>query len=90
MFFSSRKAFAYVAVVVLLSSCVLHAEVTAGIQGTVTDPSGAIVPNATVTLKNPDTGLDRHIQTDTSGAYQTIAAPCSSEWITRSIGGGVL
>ena len=26
---------------------------------------------------------------DASGAYQTIAAPCSSEWITRSIGGGV-
>ncbi len=52
MFLSSRKAVAYLAAVVLLSSSVLHAEVTAGIQGTVTDPSGATVPNATVTLKN--------------------------------------
>jgi len=81
VFFSSRKAFAYLAVVVLLSSCVLHAEVTAGIQGTVTDPSGAIVPNATVTLKNPDTGLDRHIQTDTSGAYQFLSVPVGDKYV---------
>ena len=59
----------------------LHAEVTAGIQGTVTDPSGAIVPNATVTLKNPDTGLDRHIQTDTSGTYQFLSVPVGDKYV---------
>ena len=80
MFFSSRKAFAFLAAV-LLSSSVLHAEVTAGIQGTVTDPSGAIVPNATVTLKNPDTGLDRHIQTDTSGTYQFLSVPVGDKYV---------
>ena len=66
---------------VLLSSSVLHAEVTAGIQGTVTDPSGAIVPNATVTLKNPDTGLDRHNQTDTSGTYQFLSVPVGDKYV---------
>ena len=81
MFFSSRKAFAFLTAVVLLSSSVLHAEVTAGIQGTVTDPSGAIVPNATVTLKNPDTGLDRHIQTDTSGTYQFLSVPVGDKYV---------
>jgi Carboxypeptidase regulatory-like domain len=67
--------------VVLLSSSMLHAEVTGGIQGTVTDPSGATVPNATVTLKNPDTGLDRHIQTDASGAYQFLSVPVGDKYL---------
>ena len=81
MFFSLRKAVAYLSAVALLSSCVLHAEVTAGIHGTVTDPSGATVPNATVTLKNPDTGLDRHIQTDTSGIYQFLSVPVGDKYV---------
>ncbi len=81
MFLSLRKAVAYLAAVVLLSGSVLHAEVTAGIHGTVTDPSGATVPNATVTLKNPDTGLERRIQTDTSGIYQFLSVPVGDKYV---------
>ncbi len=81
MFLSSRKAVAYLAAIVLLSSSVLHAEVTAGIQGTVTDPSGATVPNATVTLKNPDTGLERRNQTDSSGSYQFLSVPVGDKYV---------
>ena len=42
------------------------------ISGTVTDPSGAVIANATVTLANPISGFSRTATTDTSGAY-TIA-----------------
>lgn len=59
---------------------VLFAEVTGGIQGTVTDPSGATVPNATVTLKNPETGLDRRVQTDGSGTYQFLSVPVGDQY----------
>jgi len=39
------------------------------IQGTVTDPSGAVVPNAKVTIKNSDTGVSRDLTTNGSGFY---------------------
>jgi len=42
---------------------------TADVVGTVTDPSGAVVTNATVTLKNVDTGITRTAPTSTSGEY---------------------
>jgi len=45
------------------------AQSTASIQGTVTDASGASVPNATVTVHNQNTGEERTTQTDASGSY---------------------
>lgn len=39
------------------------------ISGTVTDSTGAIVPNATVTVINTDTGVRRDITTDSKGDY---------------------
>ena len=41
----------------------------ATIVGTVTDPSGAAVANATVTLTNNDTGVQRTIPTNSDGQY---------------------
>ena len=43
---------------------------TGGVVGTVTDPSGAAVPNATVTLKNVDTGATQNATTNATGAYR--------------------
>ena len=40
------------------------------IFGTVTDPSGAAVQNATVTLKNNDTGATQDVTTTSTGAYR--------------------
>ena len=41
-----------------------------GVTGTVTDPSGAAVPNANVTLKNNDTGATQNTTTNSTGAYR--------------------
>jgi hypothetical protein len=43
---------------------------TANVVGTVTDPSGGVVPSATVTIRNPQTGQARTTQTDTQGNYE--------------------
>jgi acyl-coenzyme A thioesterase PaaI-like protein len=43
--------------------------VTGGVTGTVTDPSGAVVAHATVTLKNPATGETNTASTNDSGIY---------------------
>ena len=42
---------------------------TGTIQGTVTDPTGSFIPNATVTLTQQATQVKRVIQTDPSGVY---------------------
>ena len=39
------------------------------IVGTVTDPSGAVVPNATVVVTNTDTGVSRTLTTNGDGLY---------------------
>jgi hypothetical protein len=39
------------------------------IQGSITDSSGAVVPNVSVTIKNAGTGLTRSLKTDSSGYY---------------------
>ncbi len=41
----------------------------ATINGTVTDPAGAVVPGATVTVLNTDTGAKRELVTNGSGVY---------------------
>ncbi len=41
-----------------------------GVAGTITDPSGAAVANATVTLKNQDTGSTQTTTTNGTGAYR--------------------
>jgi Carboxypeptidase regulatory-like domain len=42
---------------------------SASITGTVVDPSGGVVPNATVTIHNPVSGLERSTTTDSSGSF---------------------
>ncbi len=42
---------------------------TGSIAGTVTDPSGAVIPKATVTVTNKNTGATRVIQTEESGVF---------------------
>lgn len=53
----------------------LRAQVSAALSGTVTDPSGALVQGATVTVKDIDTGATRSAITDGSGHYQASALP---------------
>src|SRR6266480_5713073 len=54
------------------------AQSTATLQGTVTDSKGAVVPNATVTVRNRGTSFERTAQTDTDGNYQVAALPVGS------------
>ncbi len=59
-----------VAVVLMAPSLMGQSLVSGDLAGTVTDPSGAVVPNATVTLKNNGTGETRTTTTNNSGGYR--------------------
>src|SRR5438105_3631788 len=64
---------------ILLSfSGAAFAQDTASITGTVSDPSGAAVANAQVTLSSPDQGFNRESKTNDSGDYLFGAVPGGS------------
>jgi hypothetical protein len=51
------------------------AQSTGAIQGTITDPSGAAVPKAVVTLENQATAEQRSTITDDTGRYLAPSLP---------------
>lgn len=55
---------------------------TGTIEGIVTDPSGAAIPNAQVTLKNLGTNFTRIIQTDTDGRFRGLLLPLGPYQVT--------
>jgi hypothetical protein len=72
-----RKAFClrflFVLLVALIGfSASAFAQTTGTIVGTVTDPSGAVVPNVIVTLTNTDTGTTRVIPSNDAGQYVAV------------------
>src|ERR1051326_4868889 len=58
----------------LLSSSLLWAQTPTGsVSGTVQDTTGAVVPNAVITLTNQATGLTRNLVTGSDGTYNIPA-----------------
>ena len=60
---------------ILVSNLTAFAQTSGTIEGTVTDPSGAAVVGAKITVRNEGTGQERVTQTDSAGAYQVAALP---------------
>ena len=63
------------AVVFGLAVSIVYASVTASISGTVSDPTGAVIPGAAVTAHNTDTGIDSTTQSNAQGFYNFPALP---------------
>src|SRR6266446_6315964 len=60
-------------------------QITTGtIQGTVTDANGAIVPGASVEIRNLDTNLSRTLTTDEGGRFVALALPPGPYSVTVS------
>ena len=66
----------FFAVVALSLSAVAQSSVSSGtIQGTVTDATKAVVPNAKVEVTNPVSGLSRTVKTDGAGHFVVPNVP---------------
>jgi predicted porin len=72
-----RRVFSHIPYLVLLAVCCSpsRAQVSAQLSGLVTDPSGAPVSGATVTVRNIGTGATQTASTDNSGRYQVPSLP---------------
>ena len=70
---SFRKISQVLSVIVFALACVVsaHAQVTTGsVRGVVSDQTGAVVPNAKVTLSRKSTGGSQTAQTSSSGQFE--------------------
>src|SRR5258707_10714118 len=65
----------FLLVAILLCAVSTRAQYRASIQGLVTDPAGAAVSGATLTLTNLDTNLQLTATSDESGVYNFVALP---------------
>ncbi len=84
---SARRA-AFLAVAATLSSPLAFAQtVTGSVTGIVTDPSGAVVPNAAITVRNTATGVVTTATTNDSGVYSVRFLPIGPYTVTIAASG---
>src|SRR3954466_10254131 len=57
------------------------------IRGSVTDSSGAVVPNASVTILDTRSGATRHTTTNSRGDYQMFGLPSGTYKVTLTVAG---
>src|SRR5258708_20563413 len=57
------------------------------VRGTVTDPSGAVIPGATVSLSNKVSGLDRTVTSDDTGQFEIANVPLNNYQVKVSAAG---
>ena len=71
----------------LCSLTVVAQQTLGGITGVLTDPSGSVLSNATVTLVDEQTALKRAATTNDSGVYSFVNLPIGSYTVTFTANG---
>jgi carboxypeptidase family protein len=86
--FGSFSFFGYLAVAVFVISTASPGAygqtlaTTASFSGSVSDPSGARVPNASVLMNSPEKGITRAFKTDTEGNFSFSLLPAATYTLT--------
>src|SRR5262252_1012465 len=74
----NTKTLFVIAVVAGFSLCCLFAQTFGEVTGRVTDPSGAVIPGASITLTNVNTSGVRNVVTTEPGTYTFASIPPGS------------
>ena len=82
-----RVAVQVLGFLVALSSLMSAQTATTSLRGTITDPKGAVLPGATVTLNNPATGFSRTAKSGNEGGYQFLELPPATYTLTVAVAG---
>ncbi len=77
----------FMAVTALYSSLSLAQQTLGGITGVVTDASGGVIPNATITVVGEQTSLTRIAKTNDAGSYSFVNLPIGTYTLTYSADG---
>jgi Carboxypeptidase regulatory-like domain/TonB dependent receptor len=80
----TSRVLCYQLLLIVLSSTGLYAQFSSGIEGTVTDASGAAVPGATIRLRNLNTATEQTIKSSGAGYYRFNALPAAPFELTVS------
>ena len=77
------------AVFAVFGTVLLHGQGTdlGTIRGSVTDSSGAVVPNASITILDIGTGETRHTTTNSGGQYEMFGLPSGKYKVTIAVAG---
>jgi Carboxypeptidase regulatory-like domain len=70
------------AVLLQFSLCALAQQTLGGITGTVSDKSGSVLPDSTVTIVGDQTKLTRTLKTNGNGAYDFVNLPIGTYTVT--------
>ncbi len=71
-----------VAFLVLLTSIAFSQTSSTSLRGTVSDPSGSVIPGATVVLANAESKTERSVETGGKGEYQFLLLPPGTYTLT--------
>src|SRR5947209_5238284 len=66
---------------------IAQSQISGDIAGTVTDPSGAVVPNAQITVTNTQTGVTKTATSNGNGAYRVALLPAGTYKISVTAAG---
>ncbi len=76
-----------IAVIALSTTFTLAQQTLGGITGSVSDASGGVIPNATVTVVSEQTALTRTIKTNAEGEYNFVNLPIGTYTLTFTADG---
>src|SRR5215475_7595504 len=70
-----KRGLVFATTLILVCGSVVRAQDTTNLSGTVTDPEGMVIANATVTATNVGNGTARKVTTGENGTYQFNQIP---------------
>lgn len=82
-----RLALVAVALCMMSLMAMAQSTVDGAIGGTVKDPNGAVVPNATVTVHNDETNKESSAETDSEGRFRAVQLQPGSYTVTINASG---
>jgi hypothetical protein len=89
--FFFRERFALASILVLVCIAISSSAQSVGnsgsVSGTVSDPTGAVVPNAKVEIRNPISGFDRTTVSDSAGKFEFTNLPFNPYHLTVTADG---